>query len=443
MPVLKIRRLSTFQTILLGFLLVILIGAVLLSLPIAGKNRQGTPFLDALFTATSALCVTGLVVRDTATYWSIFGKVVILLLIQIGGLGVVTIATVFTRLAGKKIGLQQRSVLQDSVAAPQLGGIIQYMKWILTVTLVTEAAGAVLLFTVFAGEYGVPKGLALSVFHSISAFCNAGFDLMGEKARFSSMTFYHNNVSINVVLMLLIVVGGIGFQTLDDIRTNRTRLGRYRLQSKLILVTSAVLILIPAILFYFFEYAHLSGGERVLVSLFQSVTTRTAGFNTADFAEMSEAGQLLSILLMLVGGCPGSTAGGMKTTTLAVLVIAAVAVFRRRERGAVFGRTVPAGIVRSAAAILVAYLTLFLTVSAIICRVEELTLLTAMFETASAIGTVGLTLGVTPQLGQLSKCLLIFLMYFGRVGGLTLIFAALPNAEPVCARFPEETVSVG
>ena len=443
MSALNMRRLTSFQTILLGFLLVILFGAALLALPIAGKSGQGTPFLDALFTATSAICVTGLVVRDTATYWSGFGKVVILILIQIGGLGVVTIATILTRLAGRKIGLQQRSVLRDSVSAPQLGGIIRYLRWILTVTFVTEAAGAALLFTAFAGEYGAPKGLVLSVFHSVSAFCNAGFDLMGEKAAFSSMTSYRASVPVNVVLMLLIVVGGIGFQTLDDIRTNRHHLSRYRLQSKLALATSAALIVIPAVLFYCFEYAHLSGGERVLTSLFQSVTTRTAGFNTADYAEMSEAGQMLTILLMLVGGSPGSTAGGMKTTTLAVLMIAAAAVFRRRDRGAVFGRTVPAGVVRSAAAILVAYLTLFLTVSAVICRVEHMALLTAMFETASAIGTVGLTLGVTPQLGQLSKSLLIFLMYFGRVGGLTLIFAALPNAEPACGRFPEETVSVG
>ncbi len=443
MSALKTRRLSSFQTILLGFLLVILLGTGLLALPIAGKSGQGTPFLDAMFTATSALCVTGLVVRDTATYWSGFGKVVILMLIQIGGLGVVTIATVFTSLAGKKIGLQQRSVLRDSVAAPQLGGIIRYLRWILTLTLSAEAAGAILLFTVFCGEYGAPKGIALSVFHSVSAFCNAGFDLMGEKAAFSSMTSYRAAVPVNVILMLLIVVGGIGFQTLDDLRTNGFHLSRYRLQSKLALATSAALILLPALAFYRFEFARLPGGERALASLFQSVTTRTAGFNTADFAEMSEAGQLLTILLMLVGGSPGSTAGGMKTTTLAVLLVAAAAVFRRRDRGAVFGRTVPAETVHSAAAVLVAYLTLFLTVSAIICRVERLTLLTAMFETASAIGTVGLTLGVTPRLGPLSKCLLIFLMYFGRVGGLTLIFAALPNAEPVCARFPEETVNVG
>lgn len=443
MSALNMRRLTSFQTILLGFLLVILIGAILLALPIAGKSGQGTPFLDALFTATSALCVTGLVVRDTATYWSGFGKVVILILIQIGGLGVVTLATVFARLAGKKIGLQHRSVLRDSVAAPQLGGIIRYLRWILTATLTAEAAGAALLFTVFAGEYGAAKGLALSVFHSVSAFCNAGFDLMGEKAKFSSMTSYRASVPVNVILMLLIIVGGIGFQTLDDLWTNRRHVSRYRLQSKLALATSAVLILLPAIAFYRFEFAQLPCGERALASLFQSVTTRTAGFNTADYAEMSEAGQMLTILLMLVGGSPGSTAGGMKTTTLAVLVIAAAAVFRRRDRGAVFGRTIPAETVHSAAAILVAYLTLFLSVSTIICRVEHMALLTAMFETASAIGTVGLTLGVTPQLGQISKCLLIFLMYFGRVGGLTLIFAALPNTEPVRGRFPEETVSVG
>lgn len=443
MSVPKRRSLSSFQIILIGFFLVILIGAVLLALPVSDKGGHGTPFLDALFTATSALCVTGLVVRDTATYWSRFGKSIILVLIQIGGLGVVTIATVFTTLAGKKIGLRQRSVLQDSIAAPQLGGIMLYLRFIITATLVTEATGALLLLPVFAGEYGMMKGIAFSVFHAISAFCNAGFDLTGEKAVFSSLTYYRASIPVNIVIMLLIIIGGIGFQTLDDIWTNWYQIHRYRLQSKLILVTSAVLIIFPAIVFYCFEFAGLPSNERILSALFQSVTTRTAGFNTADYAKMSETGQLMTILLMLVGGSPGSTAGGVKTTTLAVMLLSAAAVFRQRDKGIAFGRSIPGETVRSAAAILTVYLTLFLTTSAIISRVERMALVTTMFETASAIGTVGLTLGVTPCLGRVSKCLLIVLMYFGRVGGLTLIFAAMPSTGKSFARFPEETVSVG
>lgn len=436
-------RLTSFQIILLGFLAVILLGAALLALPAASRDGEAATGMDALFTATSALCVTGLVVRDTARCWSIFGKVVILALIQIGGLGVVTMATLLGVMAGRRVGLRQRSVLQESVAAPRLGGILRYTRFILCATLALETAGALALFPVFAQVYGPRRGALFAVFHAISAFCNAGFDLMGETAAFSSLTAWRASAAVNLVVMALIVLGGVGFGTLDDMRTHGFRLRRYRLQSKLVLATSAVLILLPAAWYYCVELRGLSGGERVLAALFQSVTTRTAGFNTVDYAAMSETGQLMTILLMLVGGSTGSTAGGMKTTTLAVLALSAVAVFRRRPQPTAFGRTIGTEALRAASAILTAYLTLFLAASGVMSRVEGLPLLTAMFETASAIGTVGLTLGVTPQLGTASKLLLIFLMYFGRVGGLTLIFAALPKDGNACARFPEENVSVG
>ena len=442
MPHFKYPRLTSFQIILHGFFAVILLGAALLALPVASRGEAATG-LDALFTATSALCVTGLVVRDTATSWSIFGKAVILILIQIGGLGVVTMATLLTVMAGKRVGLRQRSVLQESVAAPRLGGILGYTRFILRATLILEAAGALALFPTFARAYDVGKGAAYAVFHAVSAFCNAGFDLMGEAEAFSSLTAWRASAAVNIAVMLLIVLGGLGFGTLNDVRTHGLALRRYRLQSKLVLVTSAVLILLPAAWYYLVELGELTGGERVLAALFQSVTTRTAGFNTVDYAVMSETGRLLTILLMLVGGSTGSTAGGMKTTTLAVLLLSAAAVFRRKPYPTAFGRTIGTQTLRAASAILTAYLTLFLAASGVICRVEELPLLTAMFETASAIGTVGLTLGVTPQLGAASKLLLIFLMYFGRVGGLTMIFAALPKDGNACARYPEETVSVG
>lgn len=437
----KKPRLTSFQIILLGFLAVILTGTALLMLPISARGG-GTPFSDALFTATSAVCVTGLVVRDTATYWSGFGKGVILLLIQIGGLGVVTTATVFSALSGRRISLRQRSVMQDSVSAAQVGGIVRFTLFILTVTLCAEGAGALLLLPGFAREFGLLKGLWMSVFHAVSAFCNAGFDLMGEKGQFSSLTSYAGSAWINAVVMLLIVVGGIGFRTLEDIGTHGIHLRRYRLQSKLILSVSAALILVPALLFYRLEYSALPTGERVLTALFQSVTTRTAGFNTADFAAMSQPGQMLAVFLMLIGGSPGSTAGGMKTTTIAVLVISAVSVFRRRGHASAFDRRIPEETVRSAAAILAAYLALFLTAGALISRIEALPLPATLFEAASAIGTVGLTTGITPQLGTVSRLLLIFLMYFGRVGGLTLIFAALPAGER-SGTYPEEQVFVG
>lgn len=433
--------LTSFQIILLGFLAVILTGTGLLMLPVASREG-GTAFSDALFTATSAVCVTGLVVRDTATYWSGFGKVVILLLIQIGGLGVVTTATVFSTLSGRRISLRQRSVMQDSVSDAQVGGIVRFTLFILTVTLCAEGAGTLLLLPGFAREFGVLKGLWMSVFHAVSAFCNAGFDLMGEKGAFSSLTSYAGSAWVNAVVMLLIVVGGIGFRTLEDVGAHGLRLRRCRLQSKLILAVSGALILVPALLFYLFEYPALPTGERVLAALFQSVTTRTAGFNTKDFAALSQPGRMMTVFLMLIGGSPGSTAGGMKTTTIAVLIVSAVSVFRRRECASVFGRRLPAETVRSAAAILAAYLTLFLTAAALISRIETLPLGDTLFEAASAIGTVGLTTGITPRLGTVSRLLLIFLMYFGRVGGLTLIFAALPAGERG-GKYPEEQVAVG
>ena len=442
MPYFKKPRLTSFQIILLGFLAAILLGAVLLALPAASRGGEAAG-LDALFTATSALCVTGLVVRDTARCWSLFGKTVILILIQIGGLGVVTMATLLTVMAGKRVALRQRSVLQESVDAPRLGGILRYTRFILCATLALEASGALALLPVFAKAYGLRKGAGFAIFHAVSAFCNAGFDLMGEPAAFSSLTAWRADAAVNLVFMALIVLGGIGFGTLDDVRTHGAKLRRYRLQSKLVLATSAVLILLPAAWYYCFELTALSGGERVLAALFQSVTTRTAGFNTVDYAAMSEAGQLLTILLMLIGGSTGSTAGGMKTTTLAVLLLSAVAVFRRKPNPTAFGRTIGTEALRAASAILTAYLTLFLAASGVMSRVEGLPLMTAMFETASAIGTVGLTLGVTPNLGTVSKIMLIFLMYFGRVGGLTLIFAALPKDGNALAKYPEENVNVG
>ncbi len=439
----KKLHLTSFQIILLGFVGVILLGTGLLMLPFASRDGHAAPFSDALFTATSAVCVTGLVVRDTAMSWSGFGKGVLLLLIQVGGLGVVTTATVFSALTGQRIGLRQRSVMQDSVSASQVGGIVRLTMFILKTTLCVEGAGTLALLPCFLREYGFFKALWMSLFHAVSAFCNAGFDLMGEKGAFSSLTGYAADVPVNVILMLLIVIGGVGFLPLEDILTHGLHWKKYRLQSKLILATSAVLILLPAVLFYFLEYRGLAGRERVLSALFQSVTTRTAGFNTADYGAMSQPGQLMSILLMLIGGSPGSTAGGMKTTTAAVLILSARAVFRRRDSAAAFGRRIPAETVRSAAAIFAAYLTMFLTAGAVLCRVEGIPLLTALFETGSAIGTVGLSQGVTPLLGTAARLILICLMLFGRVGGLTLIFAAVPAVGRGGAKYPEESTAVG
>ena len=443
MQIRKHLRISSFQIIIGSFLGVILIGALLLMLPISSADGTATSFSDAVFTSTSAVCVTGLVVHDTYRYWSLFGKFCILFLIQIGGLGTITLATVVTMLAGRKISLFQRSIMKDAVSADQIGGIVRYTLFILSGTLAVEFLGVISLFPIFFREYPLPRCILYSVFHSVSAFCNAGFDLMGKNQPYSSLTGYVGNIPVNLTIMTLIVVGGLGFRTWSDVGRNRTHVHKYRLQTKLILVTTLILIFLPAFGFFLLEYGDYPIKERILASLFQSVTTRTAGFNTTDYNEFTDAGKLLSIALMLIGGSPGSTAGGMKTTTIAVLVLNANGTFRHRDEASAFSRRISDQTVKIAATIFALYLTLFTVSSMIISLVESLPLLTCMFEAASAIGTVGLTLGITPQLGLFSRGILIFLMYFGRVGGLTLIYAAVPSRRMRNQRLPLENISVG
>ena len=440
--VLHKRKISSSQIILFGFAGVILLGTFLLMLPLAAQSGGWTSFWDALFTSTSAVCVTGLIVQDTATYWSGFGQGVILLLIQIGGMGVVTVAAAITMASGKKISLMQRSTMRDAVSAHQVGGIVRFTGFILKGIFLFELLGALALMGVFIPEYGA-KGIWLAVFHSISAFCNAGFDLMGTKSPYSSLTAYAAHPVVNITVMLLIIIGGIGFLTWQDIRQNGIHIRRYRMQSKVILATTGALLLLPAVYLFFFEFSAQPLGKRLLLSLFQAVTPRTAGFNTADYTAFSETGQMLTIVLMLIGGSPGSTAGGMKTTTAAVLVACAVAIFRRRENGRFFGRRIADETVKNAVTVFLMYISLFLLGGMIISRVEGLPILTSLFETASAIGTVGLTLGITPGLHLVSRLILISLMFLGRVGGLTLIFATLSANKNTLSKLPLEKITVG
>jgi len=439
----RMRRLSSSQIIILGFVGAILTGCLLLMLPVATKDGQGASFFDALFTATSAVCVTGLVVQDTATYWSSFGQSIILLLIQIGGLGVVTIVAVISLISGRKIGLKQRSTMQEAIAAPAVGGIVRLTGFLVCTTLGLELLGALALAPVFCRDFGLQKGIWYAVFHSVSAFCNAGFDLMGVNAPYSSLTAYAADPVVNITIMVLIVFGGLGFMTWEDMRRHGVRLRRYSMQSKLILTMTGMLLLLATAYGFFFEYAQEPLGARIWLSLFQSVTPRTAGFNTADLTKLSESGIGVMILLMLIGGSPGSTAGGMKTTTLAALLFATLAVFRREEDTHAFGRRIHEHTVRSAAVILMMYIVLFVSGGLIISCVEGLPLLTCLFETASAVGTVGLTLGITPGLSLLSRVILILLMYLGRVGGLTLVFAALSVGKNNGSRYPLEQLNVG
>lgn len=437
------KRLSSFQIILLGFAGVILLGALLLMLPISSAERVITPFNEALFTSTSAVCVTGLVVKDTGSYWSAFGQAVIITLIQIGGLGVVTIAASFSMLAGRRISLMQRSTMQDAISAPKVGGIVKLTKFIITGTFIIEAVGAVSMMPVFCKNFGA-KGIWMSVFHSVSAFCNAGFDILGtEGNQFCSLTPYTSNPVINITVMLLIVIGGIGFLTWDDICNNKFKIKKYSMQSKIILLTSLILILLPAIYFFIFDYSDYSIGNRLLASLFQSVTTRTAGFNTTDLTKLTRPSQAIMIFLMLVGGSPGSTAGGLKTTTMAVLILNAFACFKRKENVCAFGRRIDDSVIKNAATIVMMYITLFFIGGVSICTIEKLPLVASLFETASAIGTVGLTLGITPKLSLASQVILIVLMYLGRVGGLTLIYATLSGKKQINAKLPLDKITVG
>ncbi len=434
--------LSSFQMIIIGFIGIILLGTVLLMLPFSTQSGTGTSFFDALFTATSAVCVTGLVVQDTATYWSYFGQFVILLLIQIGGMGVVTVASSFALLSGRKLSFSQRNIMQEALSAPQIGGIVKLTRFVIIGTFLFELLGALVMMPVFCMDFGI-KGIWMAIFHSISAFCNAGFDLLGINAKYSSLTTYMENPVINITIMLLIVIGGIGFLTWSDIVKNKHRISEYRMQSKVILSTTLALILIPTIYFFLMEFSDMSLKERVFASFFQAITPRTAGFNTVDFGILSESGIGIIILLMLIGGSPGSTAGGMKTTTVTVLFANAKAVFRRKEETDLFGRRIPNETIRTAATILILYVTLFFCGGVLMSIIEELPMITCLFETASAIGTVGLTLGITPQLGFVSRALLVFLMFFGRVGGLTLIFAAVSGTNKHFSKLPQEKITVG
>lgn len=437
------KKLSSAQLIILGFAFVIFLGAFLLMLPCSSKSGTFTPFLDCLLTSTSAVCVAGLVVYDTAVHWTAFGITIITILIQIGGMGVITVAAALTLAAGKKFSLKQRSTMQSAIAAHHVGGIVSLFGFILKATLIIELLGALILAPVFIQDYGIGKGIWMGIFHSISAFCNAGFDIVDDGIPFNSLMGYASNPVINIAVMLLIIIGGLGFLTWQDLYTNKLSIKKYRMQTKVILTLSGMLISLPALYFFFFEFQNLPLNERFLGSLFQSVTSRTAGYNTLDLNAMSESGKMLTTLLMVIGGAPGSTAGGMKVTTFAVMISVAIAVFKRRKNGRFFGRRIDDDTVKNAATVFMMYILLFIIGGIAISKIEGLPLVPCLYESASAVGTVGLSLGITPELGSASKVILIALMFIGRVGGLTLIFATLPATRNTLSQLPLEKISVG
>ena len=444
-----LHNISPMKLILSGYCLIILMGTLLLSLPIATAGPGSTPVADCFFTATSATCVTGLIRYDTATHWTLFGQFVILGMIQIGGVGFMTVAIVIISFTRRKITLSQRSIMQNSISAPQIGGIVRMSKFIIMGTLLIEGIGAALLAVDFIPRFGLGKGIYYSVFHSISAFCNAGFDLMGsETGEFSSLTGLADNWYVNVVIMLLIMIGGLGFFVWHDIKDKRCRFRRLNLQSKMVLSISLGLIFVGAFSIFLLEYngemfRGMSHGEKVLASLFQSVTARTAGFSSTDLNVMTESGKMIMICLMLIGGSTGSTAGGIKTTTFWILCVSIFATFKRKKNIEAFGRRMEEGITRTASCVFMTYLLLVISSAVIIAAAEGLPMITALFETGSAMATVGLSFGVTPTLGLFSKLLIAFLMICGRVGSVTMLLAFSSEKRVISSSYPVEKVQVG
>ena len=443
----KIRQLSYVQTIALGFLTVIAAGTILLMLPAASQNGEATGLVTALFTSVSASCVTGLVLVDTATYWSGFGQAVILLLIQLGGLGFMTIATLFSRLLRRRMSLRERGVMAESINTIRVGRILEITYTIGLGTLIFELSGAVLLAMRFIPEFGFGQGLWYSVFHSVSAFCNAGFDLMGVKEPFSSLVSYSDDALVSITIMLLIILGGIGFLVWDDIRQKGLKWRRYDLQTKLVIVTTLALVFGGALLFFVIERNRMNAdmplGEQVLVSFFSAVTPRTAGFNSVDTASLSDASKLLTVMLMFIGGSPGSTAGGIKTTTVAVAFVFLFSGIRGRRGAYVFGRRIPDDAMKRSGMIVSTNLMLALFGALVLCGTQSLPLSDVLIEVFSAIGTVGMSTGITRELSTLSALVVALLMYLGRVGSVSFAMALLERRMDPPVTYPEEQVTVG
>lgn len=441
------RKLTHLQIIALGFFIIIAAGTLLLMLPAASNAHTSTPFMTALFTATSASCVTGLVLVDTAAHWSLFGQLVILVMIQLGGLGFMTVATLFFSFAKKNIGLRRRAIMAESINSSHIAGLKKITRRIVTGTVIFEAAGAVLLSLRFVGEFGAAKGIYYGIFHSVSAFCNAGFDLMGIRESYSSFVRYSNDTLVNITLMLLITIGGIGFLVWDDIAQNKLKFRRYQLHTKLVLITSAVLVFGGAAVIWLFErnglMAEMSAKEQLLTSLFSSVTCRTAGFNTVDLAGLSKAGMLFMSFLMYVGGSSGSTAGGIKTTTLAVACIHIFSSLRGIRQPRIFRRTFEDGTMKKAFTVMLVNFTLSFAGAILILAVQELPVADVIFETSSAMGTVGMSTGITRELLPFSQAVIIFLMYCGRVGSTSFALALLEKRENPPVTYPVENITIG
>lgn len=444
----KKAKLSSVQIIALGFFIIILTGTALLMLPWATRDGGGASFSDALFTATSASCVTGLVMRDTGTYWTLFGQTVIICLIQVGGLGFMTIATLFMLLLRRRLGLREREVMVSSVSYDRLGGLLPFVRSILMGTLLVEGLGAALLSIRFAGDFGPVRGIYYGIWHSISAFCNAGFDLMGAHyGEFCSFTAYAADPLVVLTVCGLILVGGLGFLVWEDLVRKGLHWRRYRLQTKVVLVMSLLLAAGGTGLFLLLERNNLGAGrplgEQVLSALFDAVTPRTAGFNSTDTGALTSGSVLLTIIFMFIGGSPGSTAGGVKTTTVFVILLHALSGVRRERSANAFGRSIGDDALKKATAVLYTNLLLALVGAVAICAIQPMGLTEVLFETFSAIGTAGMTMGITRELLPLSRMIIVFLMYCGRVGSISFAVALLEKRAIPPVTLPREDITIG
>lgn len=443
------KMVSPTRALVLGFFIIIIVGALLLALPISSREGQWTNLLTTMFTATSATCVTGLILVDTYTYWSVFGQAVILLLIQIGGLGFMSMATLFSFLMRRTITLRERMVMTTSLNVRDMSGIVRLTKRVLLGTLLFEGVGAVTLSIRFISEFGVADGIRKGVFHAVSAFCNAGFDLMGGIEPFSSLTRYADDPVINITIMLLIIIGGLGFYVWNDVYEQRS-FRHLHLHTRLVLLTTVVLVLVGALLTGIWEWNNpktlgaLPAAARPLAALFQSVTLRTAGFCTVDQAALTGPSKLIGMIWMFIGGSPGSTAGGIKTVSLAVLLLTAVSAVRGRSRVSVYGRTISTRSIINAVTMLVVGVVLVLSGTMILLAFDNVPLTAGLYEVVSAFGTVGLSMNLTPTLSAVSQITLMILMFLGRVGVLTLGVAVLMGRHrETKLYYPEAQVFVG
>lgn len=431
----------------IAFLLIIFIGAFLLWLPISSRQGGFTPFIDALFTSSSATCVTGLVVYDTFSHYSLFGQVVILSLIQIGGLGFMIIATLFSLMLRKKIGIRQRGLLKESVNTINIGGVVKLAKHIIIGTFIIELIGATVLAMRFYPEMGFVKSIYNGIFHSVSAFCNAGFDLMGYFKPGSSLIRYSGDLTVNLVIMSLIIIGGLGFFVIEDIIEKKFKFSQYKLHTKIVILATIVLLIIPTILFYLMErdntMKNMAEVERILASLFQAVTPRTAGFNTIDVSGLTESSILLTIILMFIGGSPGSTAGGIKTTTFVVIILSFKASMNHSEDLNIFNRRLENEIVRRAYNVITTYVFGGIFAIMIICISQNLALRDVTFEVISALSTVGMSTGITQELNSFSRLVIAIAMFCGRVGSLSVALALTEKRICVPIRKPIEKISIG